>query len=142
MLFRFLLQFAEDRATAQDWTQRAFIKAFNRLDQFAGQSGFKTWIFTIGLNEMRSDKRIKWKFESFDAQVHEPILDSDFSDDDWMSARIAIRNLDAKQRMVFLLYEIEGYSHKEIAGMLDIAESYSRVILTRAKKELNQLIDQ
>ena len=135
-------QFSSDRSVVQDWTQRSFIKAFDRIDQFSGDSLFKTWVFSIGLNEMRSDSRSKWQFEPYDSELHTKDMESEFSSDDWMSARSAIRDLPVNQRMVFLLYEVEGYSHKEIAEMLDIKESHSRVILTRAKKEVNQLIDQ
>ena len=70
MLFRFLSQFSDERVLAQEWTQRAFIKAFERIHQFSANSSFKTWLFTIGLNEMRSDNRKKWEFESFDASIH------------------------------------------------------------------------
>ena len=69
-LFRFLSQFSFDREETREWVQRAFINAFGRLDQFDGRSTFSTWLFTIGLNEMRSDRRRKnikvanWKSKS------------------------------------------------------------------------------
>ena len=121
---------------AEEWTQRAFIKAFKSLNQFNGKSAFKTWLFKIGLNEMRSDLRMKWQFEEYDVQVHTEQEEIEAPIDDWMSARIAIKALPSDQRMVFLLFEVEGYSHKEIGEMLGISDSYSRVILTRAKKDL------
>lgn len=127
---------------AEEWTQRAFIKAFKRIDQFNGKSAFKTWLFKIGLNEMRSDLRSKWQFEEYDAQLHTEKEEVETPIDDWMSARIAINALPSDQRMIFLLYEIEGYPHKEIADMLGISESYSRVILTRAKKDLKKHLTQ
>ncbi len=142
VLFRFLSQFSDERAVAQDWTQRAFIKAFERIHQFSGQSSFRTWIFTIGLNEMRYDLRAKWQFESYNDQLHTDECEDFFSPEDWMSVRIAIRRLPPNEKMVVLLREGEGYSHKEIGEMLSIKESHSRVILCRAREKLKQWMNE
>jgi RNA polymerase sigma-70 factor (ECF subfamily) len=139
-LFRFLLQFASDRDEARDWVQRAFIRAFEHLGQFDRRSLFGTWLFTIGLNEMRTDRRRKNIIDL------EPDLSSlaDGSSESteefvWSSAmRHWLDMLDTQKRSVFVLHEIEGFSHKEIAAMLHIEESHSRTILTRVRSYLQR----
>jgi len=140
-LYCFLSQFADNTSQKEEWTQRAFIKAFNKLDQFNHRSSFKTWLFTIGLNEMRSDMRKKMHFESIDDKQldfkeSEPIEESNI----WYKAKAAIRQLAPDKRVICLLHIAEDYSHAEIAEILGITEGTSRVILHRAKKELKTLI--
>jgi RNA polymerase sigma-70 factor (ECF subfamily) len=58
---------------------------------------------------------------------------------DWNDAmKVWLRDLDETKRAVFMLYEVEGYSHAEIASMLGIAESSSRTMLSRAKRFLQE----
>ncbi len=140
-LFRFFMQFSADREQVADWVQLAFIKAFQNLDRFAGRSKFKTWLFQIAINEMRQTMRRAHrepdylepdKLYAYSEQPRSPA--------DWISLRDQIRKLPERPKLVFLLYEIEGYSHAEIAAMLDIAESTSRSILTRVKIDLRQTL--
>lgn len=140
-LFAFLNQFSKDRDLVRDWTQRAFIKAFNKLNTFQFNARFKSWLFTIGLNEMRTDMRSAIQF----VELHEGELDliEDELDSDpelWNHAKTAIQELDPKKKMILLLHVAEGYSHKEIAKMLSIKEGTSRIILHRTKEELRKQV--
>ncbi|MEO1023062.1 MAG: RNA polymerase sigma factor [Bacteroidota bacterium] len=136
-LFRFLNQFASNREQTEEWTQRAFIKAFQKLASFKKEARFKTWLFTIGMNEMRTDMRKNIHFENIE-ETPEAHGTQEFSNEEWMTARSLIRKLPNDKKMVFLLYEVEGYSHREIGELLDIKEATSRVILNRTKAELRQ----
>ena len=141
-LFAFLNQFSEDREQVKDWSQRAFIKAFKKLGHFKGNSRFKTWLFTIGLNEMRTDMRTKIRFVEYDSSYES----ESFSDDEeeselWIQAKKAIRKLTPLKKMVVLLHVAEDYSHREIGEMLSINESHSRIILHRAKEELKSMVE-
>lgn len=140
-LYSFLSKFTESTSQKEEWTQRAFIKAFNKLDQFNHKSSFKTWLFTIGLNEMRSDMRKKIHFENIDDKqlVHvesEPLEETNI----WVKAKTAIRELAPEKRVICLLHIAEDYSHAEIAEMIGITEGTSRVILHRAKQELRTMV--
>ena len=133
-LFMFMKQFSKDDVRVEEWVQRAFIKAYENIDQFDGISLFKTWLFKIAINEMKMDfrKANSSKNISIDeVEISSEMEDSDFQWDqvmkDWLM------QLSETKRMVFILYEVEGYSHVEISGMLDIKESASRTILTRTK---------
>jgi RNA polymerase sigma factor (sigma-70 family) len=136
-LFRFLKQFSSDDDQVAEWVQRAFIKAFERLNSFDGRSRFSTWLFTVAMNEMRMDFR-RSDFLMFVSEESETDGASQQSEDfEWRHTMKSLMDaLDETKRAVFILYEVEGYSHAEIAVMLGIAESSSRTLLTRAKRFL------
>ena len=137
LLFRFLIQFTTDRVQVQEWCQRAFIKAFDKISTFKHQSSFKTWLFTIGLNEMRTDFRSNKIFEELPNSLEEITIEENIHESDlWWEAKEAIRSLSTDKKMIVLLHIAEGYSHKEIGKMLSIKEGTSRIILHRAKEEL------
>lgn len=140
-LFRFFVQFSADREQVADWVQLAFIKAFQNLDRFAGRSKFKTWLFQIAINEMRQTMRRSHREpEYLEPEKLYAYSEQPRSPADWISLRDQIRRLPERPKLVFLLYEVEGYSHAEIAAMLDIAEGTSRSILTRVKIDLRQTL--
>jgi len=139
-LFRFLQRFGADRAEVQDWVQRAFIRAFAKLDQFDGHSSFATWLFRIGVNEMNMDHRKKSIVEPLTdaagtaSHASEPIDEFlwEHTMHGWLNA------LDPTKKSVFILHEVEGFAHGEIAEILDITESHSRTILTRVRHYLKE----
>lgn len=137
-LFRFMLQFKPSRTEVADLVQQAFIKCFSKLQQFQHKSSFKTWLFGIAIKELQMELR-KWKDKEYEPLEDDllPVLPGDL---DEMSIRVYINKLDEPKRLVFLLFEVEGYAHKEIAGFLEIQESYSRTLLTRAKMELKKYL--
>jgi RNA polymerase sigma-70 factor (ECF subfamily) len=139
-LFRFLSQFSNSRDEVEDWTQRAFIKAFGNLRGFDGQARFSTWLFRIAINEMKIDRRRSGivQFQTFGEEEAASQADEE-KDFIWnQTMKTWLNELDASKRAVFLLYEVEGYSHAEIASMLQIGESTSRTILTRTKEQLRE----
>lgn len=136
-LYRFLKQFSTREDEVEEWIQRAFIKAFDRLETFDGRSRFSTWLFTLAINEMKMDRR-RAQVIPFVPLDEEPESGEEEPEEfewnhmmkEWMGG------LDDTKRSVFVLYEVEGYSHAEIGTMLGIAESSSRTLLSRAKKYL------
>lgn len=150
-LYRFLRQYSSNTSDVEEWTQRAFIKAFQHLATFRGTSRFSTWLFTLALNEMRMDKRSAKRATflfvetaldeagSLPSKASNNISNEaadDFAWHDMMKAWLA--RLNDTKRAVFVLYEVEGYSHVEIAEILGIQESASRTTLTRTKQFLQQ----
>jgi RNA polymerase sigma-70 factor (ECF subfamily) len=128
-------QYSEDAALVEDWVQRAFIKAYNNIGSFQGEARFSTWLFSIALNEMRTDRRrpsfaLVGMDEAGDPGTQEDEA-AEFEWDDLMKS--SLKALDEPKRTVFLLYEVEGYSHAEISAMLAISEGNSRALLMRAK---------
>jgi len=140
IIYRFLYQFSQNPDQLQEWTQRAFIKAFENIKSFEGNSKFSTWLIKIGINEMKSDfARLKDKRTVFleDEQYDSAVsLEEEFEwkqDMKWLLAE-----LDEFKRAVFILYEVEGYSHSEIAEILNISEAFSRTSLCRVKNQLKE----
>ncbi len=136
-LFRFLHQFSKSSEELDDWVQRTFIRAYERLNQFDSNARFEPWLFQIGINEMRTDRR-RAKIVQFIPAGDQPNLEPVFEEQfEWsITMKDIIRALDENKRMVFTLHEVEGFTHKEIASMLQITESHSRSILMRTKQEL------
>jgi RNA polymerase sigma-70 factor (ECF subfamily) len=137
-LYRFMRNYSQDAAQVEDWVQRAFIKSYKNMGAFSGTSRFSTWLFTIALNEMRTDFRKPniivfntTEMESYHA-LEENNTSFEWNDimESWLS------ELDEAKRTVFVLFEVEGYSHSEIASILNINENTSRTLLHRAKQLL------
>lgn len=137
-LYRFMSQFSGDKDQVADWVQRAFIKSYENITRFDGISLYATWLFKIAINEMRMDYRKAGRMlqSSFDEEEHGAGDDSEFEWDQVMKGWLD--KLDEIKRAVFVLFEVEGYSHAEIAAMLNLKESTSRTILTRTKKWLKE----
>ncbi|MBI5472755.1 MAG: RNA polymerase sigma factor [Ignavibacteriae bacterium] len=136
-LFRFLHKFSSNDIELEEWVQRAFIKAFRSIDSFDGRSRFGSWLFRIAINEMKSDRRRLRQLEEMPEELAgESNIDDDFA---WRSTMdVLLNELSEQKRMVFILFEVEGYSHAEIAAMLEIHEGTSRSLLMRAKQELKK----
>ncbi|MBI3579239.1 MAG: sigma-70 family RNA polymerase sigma factor [Ignavibacteriales bacterium] len=140
-LYRFMRQFSPDVHEVEEWVQRAFIKAFQHIHSFDGKARFSTWLFRIALNEMRTDRRrasiIPFTHPDDDGISSVPSDGNESDIWEWNETmRTWMQELDETKRTVFLLYEVEGYSHAEIASMLEVSESTSRTILSRTKRYL------
>jgi len=139
-LYRFMNQFSKNIAEVEDWVQRGFIGAFGHLHQFQGGSKFSSWLFRIAINEMRSDRRrpdLVTSVGSFDDNLMDK--ESTVEQFEWDSTmKVFLDQLDETKRMVFILYEVEGYSHAEIATILGLGESTSRTVLSRTRQFLKK----
>lgn len=138
-LYRFLHKFSADQIELEEWVQRAFIKAFRHIASFDGRSKFGSWLFRIGINEMKTDRRNTGKhiMQELDAE-NLPVTDMDETFEWTSTMSMLLEDLSETKRMVFVLFEVEGYSHAEIADMLEINEGTSRSLLTRARHQLKR----
>ncbi len=139
-LYRFMRQYSADVTEVEEWVQRSFIKAYSHLASFTGASRFSTWLFTIGLNEMKTDRRrpdlVAFNSEDLNNYDGDSAEHDDFL---WHDAlRKLVDRMDETKKTVFLLYEVEGYSHAEIATMMGVGETASRTILHRARQWLKR----
>ena len=137
-LYRYLRQFSNDRDQVEDWVQRAFIKAFKNILSFQGNSTFKTWLFKIGINEMRTDLRTSSKRpnDEFEENIHGDKKEPDNNFEWHEEMKWLLSDLDETKKNIFILFEVEGYKHYEIADLLDISENSSKTILHRTRKIL------
>lgn len=122
---------------AHDVLQEGFIEIFRDLKNFRQESSLGSWMKTIIIRKALLHCRTEKKIEEFDAAEH----DQSVSWPDNLTGEYldkAIRELPDGYRAVFLLIEVEGYSHKETAGMLGISEGTSKSQLYHAKKMLQK----
>ena len=137
-------RFANSREDAEDMLQEGFIKVFTQMHTFQNKGAFEGWIRRIivhtCINFLKKNKKFSNSIDLEQAdylEVREETMPS------VMQARQiieCIRLLPLGYRTVLNLYAMEGYSHKEIADMLDIEESTSRSQYTRAKSMLEAIL--
>lgn len=138
------LRYATDKMEAEDMLQNGFIKVFYHLDGYRGEGSFEGWIRRIMVHSSIEYYRRNHKMMQ--------VIDLDEALDEPGVSPLAIANLAAKDlltlvqqlspgyRIVFNLYAIEGYSHKEIAVIVGITEGASKSQLSRARNILKEQV--
>jgi RNA polymerase sigma-70 factor (ECF subfamily) len=137
-------RYAKAREDAEDMLQEGFIKVFSQIDKYENRGSLEGWILRIivhtCINHLKKNKK-------FNDHVDLAFAGNIVIREDNIPAIIqakqiveCIRSLPIGYRTVLNLYAIEGYSHKEIASLLDIEESTSRSQYTRAKSMLEEIL--
>jgi len=134
-----------DRALAEDMVQEAFVRAWNKLDLFKGDSKFGTWLHRLTVNVVLSDRRIRVKRlkreREFSGDVERVMVgDRDVFAGLRKDLEAAIAGLPERARTVLVLYDIEGYQHNEIAEMTGMAVGSSKAQLHRARKLVQEIL--
>ncbi len=144
--FRLCLRYGKNRTEAQDILQEGLIQIFRDLAQFDQERGaFKSWSNKAMVNAaLRYLKKHQWQQSFEDLSIAE--IKTDFSESilGKISAKEliqVIQQLPSGYRIIFNMYEIEGYSHKEIAETLNISVGTSKSQLSKAKKALRQKLE-
>jgi len=142
-MYGLCLKYANDRDDAKDIMQDGFIKVFQKIDQYGGKGSFEGWVRRIMINTALEKYRSQITIYSLDERM--PLSDEGVQSTviDNLSAQDLlglIRQLTPKYRMVFNLYAIEGYNHKEIGELLGISEGTSKSNLSRARIVLQEKV--
>ena len=137
-LYAVCLQYSGNDEEARDILQEGFIKIFENLTHYKHEGSFEGWmrriIVNTALERFRSRHNL-YRVDDID-QIPEPDAEPDNEDYSGLEAvdlMEIIRELPPKYRMVFNLFAIEGYSHKEISQMVNISEGTSKSNLARAR---------
>ncbi|MDQ8004035.1 MAG: RNA polymerase sigma factor [Pedobacter sp.] len=137
------VRYLGNRDDALEAANDSFIKVFKSINSFNENNDFKPWFRKVLVNTSLDYKRRSMRFseaveltDTVQQTTHTSAIDK-LNAQDILSL---MKQLNEMQRTVFNLYEIDGYSHKEIGSMLNIPESSSRTYLTRAKQALQQLL--
>lgn len=138
------LRLCADARDAEEMTQRAFIAAWQKLHLFRLESAFSSWLHRVAVNTvltaMRSDRRraermvSTGELDQLEAPLAPPAAGSR------LDLEAAIAALPARARAVFVLHDVEGWTHEEIAGELGVAAGTCKAQLHRARKLLQEAL--
>ena len=144
-MFNICLRMVKNEADAEDMLQNSFIDVFTKLDTFRFQSSIGAWIKRIVVNNcINFLKKRRLYFE----EITDRIGDREDAPSDVepklnvQAIKEAIYQLPDGYRVVFSLYQMEGYDHKEIAEILNVSEQTSKSQYSRARKKLRDLLSQ
>ena len=140
-LFSICLKYSRNYAEAEDNLQDAFLTIYKNIDKFKNKGSFEGWLKRVTINTVLQQYRNQKVFDI----VNENIIDDTEIDVDEENISIdyllqIIQELPDRYRLVFNLYVLDGYSHKDIANMLDINIGTSKSNLARARQILKQTI--
>jgi RNA polymerase sigma-70 factor (ECF subfamily) len=136
-----------ERNEIDELVQDTFVRAFNSLDGFRGDSSFRTWLFTIErrllLDRRRAEKRRRDRSEiqEDDAATEYDALDSVVADETQARMQRVVERLSPTQREVFTLRVAEGLSYKEIAESVGTTEGAARVHYHNAMRAVKEFLD-
>ncbi|MCF6171517.1 MAG: RNA polymerase sigma factor [Bacteroidales bacterium] len=134
-----------NRETAEDMLQESFSEAFRKLDTFRYESTFGAWLKRIVvnkcINEIKRKKADLQFFEDMSPFGKTPSEDEKTVEMDVKSIKQAMHQLPNGSRMIFSLYLLEGYDHREIAQILDVSESNSKSQYMRAKRKIKKILE-
>ncbi|WP_462254936.1 RNA polymerase sigma factor [Ferruginibacter sp.] len=137
-------RFAKNREDAEDMLQEGFIKVFTQMHQYRNEGALEGWIRRIIVHTCINNLKKHKKFsDSLDIiHAHSVYINEEMIPSIMQAKQVVecIRMLPLGYRTVLNLYAIEGFPHKDIAGMLDIEESTSRSQYTRAKAMLEEIL--
>jgi len=143
-VYRLAWRVAGEEDLARDFTQEAFIRAFDRLPTFRRESSFATWLYTIAmsvsLNGIRTVRRLRTREVALDHA--ESLGERRRTADPDLKERLhaAIEGLPTGYRTVFLMHDLEGYTHEEIGEALGIQAGTSKAQLFRARARLREVL--
>jgi RNA polymerase sigma-70 factor (ECF subfamily) len=139
-IFRLTFRLAGDDELARDFTQATFIRAFEKIGSFRGESSLSTWLHSIGvsvaLNGLRKTKRIRAREAPMEEGLAIGAVPIQAEPDLKERMARAIDSLSDKYRAVFVMHDVEGYTHDEISGALNIPIGTSKSHLFQARGKL------
>ncbi len=139
-------------AEAEDLTQQAFLQLFRKISTFRGESGFSTWLHRVTVNivlmHLRRKKPVELLSEDFEGRTpsgespseHSSCDTSMFGAVERLNLMRAIRKLPSGYKQIFLMHDVIGYEHSEIAGLLGCSTGSSKSQLHKARKRLRRLL--
>ncbi|MEQ8221181.1 MAG: RNA polymerase sigma factor [Candidatus Eremiobacterota bacterium] len=137
MIFNLSLRMLGNYEEAEDVTQDVFIKAYEHLNKFRGQSSFKTWIYKIGsttcIDVIRKKKSL-WNYLLKITEIKQ--LQHKSEDKEWVQD--VLNTLPERQRLLLIMKYIQDFSNKEIAEVLNSTEGSIKVQICRARENFKE----
>ncbi|MEN9443994.1 MAG: hypothetical protein RIS47_884 [Bacteroidota bacterium] len=147
VMFGLCLRYASDYTEAEDVLQEAFVKILTKIDKYSGLGSFEGWMKRVVINtaitHFHQSGKHKHHFDITEVQ-DSSLAPFEFEDLEFTAEEMmgVVTSLPDGYRMVFNLYAIEGYKHKEIAEMLGIDVSTSKSQYSRARKIIQQRLEE
>jgi RNA polymerase sigma-70 factor, ECF subfamily len=139
-VFRLVYRMAGDMDRAQDWVQETFIRAFQKLGEFRRESTLSTWLcsiaISVSLNGLRKVKRSRDREVSLDDAAPVGFTPREAEPDLKTRMAQAIDDLPEGYRTVFVMHDVEGFTHEEIGQALGVQPGTSKAQLFRARAKL------
>jgi RNA polymerase sigma-70 factor (ECF subfamily) len=146
LLLGVCLRYASDKAEAEDILQDSFLKIYFNIEDYSGTGSFIGWLRKVTVNTAITHyhKNLKYRYHvDIDEYVSDETGVSSFEEDYFTSDELfkVLNDLPTGYRMVFNLYAVEGYKHKEIAEMLGIDTNTSKSQYSRAKAVIREKLE-
>ncbi|MCU0633234.1 MAG: sigma-70 family RNA polymerase sigma factor [Gemmatimonadaceae bacterium] len=150
-VYRLAFRIAGRADLAEDFTQETFIRAFERLGSFRGEAALSTWLHRIALSVSYNGLRARVRVDQSES-LEELVRTDDVTELSTMIApagaepdlkerlRAAIDALPAGCKAVFLMHDVEGFTHEEIGATLGVAAGTSKAQLFRAREKLRAML--
>ncbi len=139
------MRYATDKMEAEDMLQNGFIKVFGKISDFKGEGSFEGWVRRImvhaSIEYYRKHHKMMQLVEMETAGAEQSVNAVAASNLEAKDLLAMIQTLSPGYKLVFNLYAIEGYSHKEIGAMLNISEGASKSQLSRARTILKEMVN-
>ncbi len=142
-LFGVCLKYSRNKVDAEDNLQDSFMAIFNKIEQFGDKGSFEGWMRRITVNTVLQKYRKETVFNLVSDEIEDEVT-IDVTNDQNISLNYLLKTIQAlpdRYRLVFSMYVLDGYSHKEIANMLTISEGTSKSNLARARGILKNKIE-
>lgn len=141
-LFSVSLKYSRNKTEAEDNLQDAFLTIFEKIGQYKHKGSFEGWMKRITINTVLQKYRKQQVFEIVNEEnLREPEVEVEEENVPLDFLLKIVQELPDRYRMVFNLYALDGFSHKEIAEMLGISEGTSKSNLSRARAILKSKVE-
>jgi RNA polymerase sigma-70 factor (ECF subfamily) len=143
-IYAICLRMSGDSGHAEDFTQEVFIRTWEKLGSFQHRSSFSTWLYRLAVNLVLSHKQFRDNKNAaqFTSEDIARVAASGMQNPDkTVDLERAIASLPSGARTVFVLHDIEGYGHAEIAHLTQTAEGTSKAHLHWARKTLRSMLE-
>ena len=127
---------------AEDLAQDVFVRAWEKLPGFRGESQFGTWLYRLAINVIVEDRRrgSRWRRQADDEEVLRNLSAAPAREGFDLDFEVAVTRLPAAARKVFVLHDVEGYKHREIGELIGITSGTSKGQLHRARMILRRYL--
>ncbi|WP_067662242.1 RNA polymerase sigma factor [Ferrimonas marina] len=137
-IYALCLRLSGGKGQAEDHTQEVFVRAWQKLAQYRGEAQFASWLHRLAINLVLDQQRRQRWWHKLVPLSEQPEPQAAGPEDHGIDPLLP--SLPTRPRQVFVLFAIEGYSHKEVGQLLGISEGASKAHYHRARQQLKEML--